>query len=204
MPTIPYFGLLGLYNAAGKPPFLRLLRLFPGHDALRRRRGKARTVTAYFDGTPDSTAGSMIEFVIAAGAAAGKTDAGRQPRSALGGRRPADERRSAIRRLGPVDRHVRLHAPGGRQQKSCGLAACPVGRRSAPAQSGRRGHDREFRHQRRRRLAERPASAAEVGTDQSKLPSMGADAVRAEGATTAYNSSSPTGAYKQDGYAEAR
>ena len=29
-----------------------------------------------------------------------------------------------------------------------------------------------------------------------------ADAVRAEGATTAYNSSSPTGAYKQDGYAE--
>lgn len=47
-----------------------------------------------------------------------------------------------------------------------------------------------------------PASATEVGTDQSKLPSMGADAVRAEGATTAYNSSSPTGAYKQDGYAE--
>ena len=47
-----------------------------------------------------------------------------------------------------------------------------------------------------------PGSAAEVGTDQSKLPSMGADAVRAEGATTAYNSSSPTGGYKQDGYAE--
>ena len=47
-----------------------------------------------------------------------------------------------------------------------------------------------------------PASAADVGTDQSKLPSMGADAVRAKDATTAYNSSSPTGAYKQDGYAE--
>ncbi len=47
-----------------------------------------------------------------------------------------------------------------------------------------------------------PASAADVGTDQGKLPSMGTDAIRAKNASTLYNSSSPTGSYKQDGYGE--
>ena len=47
-----------------------------------------------------------------------------------------------------------------------------------------------------------PASAADVGTDQARLPSMGTDAVRAEGASTLYNSSAPRGAYAQDGYGE--
>lgn len=100
----PYFGLLGLYNAAGKPPLSSDSYAYSQAMTLYDADGKARTVTAYFDGTPDSTAGSMIEFVIAAGSGRGQDRCGRQPRSALGGRRPADERRSAIRRLGPVDR----------------------------------------------------------------------------------------------------
>ena len=53
----PYFGLLGLYNAAGKPPLSSDSYAYSQAMTLYDADGKARTVTAYFDGTPDSTAG---------------------------------------------------------------------------------------------------------------------------------------------------
>lgn len=45
-----------------------------------------------------------------------------------------------------------------------------------------------------------PASAADVGTDVTKLPSMGNDVKRASNATTGYAGSSSQRSYMQDGY----
>lgn len=50
--------------------------------------------------------------------------------------------------------------------------------------------------------ANAPASAAEIGTDASKLPGLGEDAIASAYPTTAFNSTSFTNTYKQDGYAE--
>ncbi len=47
-----------------------------------------------------------------------------------------------------------------------------------------------------------PASAAEIGTSAANLPSLGEDAIASDYPTTAFNSSSMTNSYKQDGYAE--
>lgn len=47
-----------------------------------------------------------------------------------------------------------------------------------------------------------PQSAAEIGSDFSKLPSLGEDTVASDFPTTAYNTTALTDSYKQDGYAE--
>lgn len=198
----PYFGLLGLYNAAGKPPLSSDSYAYSQAMTLYDADGNARTVTAYFDGTPDSTAGSMIEFVIAAGAAAGKTDADGNPIQPSEGdgllmsgvlQFDASGRLTGMSAFTPSAEGSKNLADwqpaqleGGLPQLNLDGAAMTVNFGISAAGGWQNA----------------PASAAEVGTDQSKLPSMGAGAVRAEGATTAYNSSSPTGGYKQDGYAE--
>ena len=199
----PYFGLLGLYNATAAKPLSSGSYSYAQGMTLYDAEGNARTVTAYFDGAPDSTSGSMIEFLIAAGAsAAGKTDADGNviPPSPGDGllmsgvlQFDASGRLTGMSAFTPTVEGSKNLADWQPAELKDGLPQLTLDGATMAVNFGVSAAGG---------WQNAPASAADVGTDQSKLPSMGADAVRAKDATTAYNSSSPTGAYKQDGYAE--
>ncbi|MGE9985967.1 flagellar hook protein FlgE [Desulfovibrio sp. SGI.169] len=199
----PYFSLLNLYDATASRPLSSGSYNYSQGMTLYDADGNAHTVTAYFDGAPGGASDSMIEFLIAAGAsAAGKTDADGNALEPSPGdgllmsgvlQFDASGRLTGMSAFTPAAAGSKDLADwqpaelnGGLPQLTLDGATMAVNFGISAAGGWRNA----------------PASAADVGTDQARLPSMGTDAVRAEGASTLYNSSAPRGAYAQDGYGE--
>ncbi|WP_298034855.1 flagellar hook protein FlgE [uncultured Desulfovibrio sp.] len=197
----PYFGMLGLYNATNIKPLPNTAYSYSQTMTLYDAESKPHTVTVYFDDAPDSTSGSMMEFLIAAGAT-GKTDADGDviPPS------PGDGLlMSGVLQFNSWGRLTGMSAFTPATEGSKNLADWqPAALDGGLPQLILEGATMSvnFGISAAGGWQNAPASAADVDTDQNKLPAMGTDAVRAEGATTLYNNSSPIGTYKQDGYSE--
>lgn len=66
----PYFSLLGAYDATAKPPLSAGAYGYTQDITLYAADGSTRKASVYFDKAPDAGSSSVVEFVIATGAAA--------------------------------------------------------------------------------------------------------------------------------------
>ncbi|WP_297826090.1 flagellar hook protein FlgE [uncultured Desulfovibrio sp.] len=193
----PYFSLLNIYDGTASKPLSDGSYSYAQGMTLYDANGNAHTVTAYFDGAPGGVSGSMIEFIIAAGAsAAGNADEASAGNGLL---------MSGVLQFDSSGRLTGMSAFTPTTQGSKDLADWqPAALSGGLPQLTLDGATMavNFGISAAGGWENAPASAADVGTDQGKLPSMGTDAIRAKNASTLYNSSSPTGSYKQDGYGE--
>lgn len=197
----PYFSLLGQYDASSSTPL--------GDDAYNSSQrmtlydasGNAHTITAYFDGVPSPAGEDLVEFLIAGESSPQYDAAGNLLPVAAGD----GLLMSGVLHFDSSGRLTNISAftPGVEGSKdladwqaaSLDSTGTPqIDFHGAPVSlnfgiSGDSGWQNA------------PLSAADVGTDASKLGELGGTLVRATQATTT-NGGSTLGHYSQDGYAE--
>lgn len=194
----PYFSLVGRYNASASPPLASNAYGYSESITLYGADGATRQATIYFDQAPDNTTGSVVQYLIAAGAAA--TEEGVTPLPGQGLLMSGTLTFDSTGRLTDMSAFT-PSTEGSKDLANWQPAALADGLPQMTVEGAAVTVDLGISATGGWRNA--PASAADVGTDQNLLPSMGEDAVRADDATTAYKGqSSSTARNRQDGYAE--
>ena len=187
--TDPYFGMVQAWNSTVNPPvasgYSQPLRVYDAEGAY-------QDLKLYVDGTPDPGNGTkVLEYVLARPVAAPGTGT----EMLMSGTLTFNSAGQIINMSGftPTngssnDLSTWTPAPMINGTPQFTLDGQSVGLNMGITAAGG--------------WAEAPASAADVGTDVTKLPSMGTDAKRANAATTANAGSSAQRSYVQDGYAK--
>ena len=198
----PYFSLLGNYNATMNPPLSSTAYNYTQGLTLYDSEGNARDVRVYFDAAPSSTPGSNIEFLIASDVIPKYDEDGN---------------------LIPIDAGDGMLMSGVLQFDASGIlqSMCaytlqdgegidkhdlvnwvPATQNNGLPQLNLDGAVMTVDFGISGTWENVTATAADIGTDDSLLPTMGDSAVRKPTASTNFKSSPPTGTYTQDGYPE--
>lgn len=199
--TNPYFALLQQYDASrGKAldsGSYSTAQTMTVYDA----EGNTRTVTAYFDNAPSTNGRKTMEFVIAADQLANVDENGE-----LLDNQPGDGLlMSGILEFDSAGNLVNVAAftpteAGSKDLSQWKMAELNNGNPTLNLDGTPMSIN--FGLSAANGWQNAPESAAEIGTDLSRLPGIGDDAIKSEFPTTAYNTTSMTNSYKQDGYSE--
>ncbi len=198
----PYFGLLGLYDASNGTPLSSSAYTTAQTMTVYDAEGNSRNITAYFDGAPANGANRRAEFIIADDNPV-QYDAEGNPLEAGAG---DGLLMSGILEFDSAGNLVNISAftPGqaGSKNLEDWVPAELVEGNPAFTLADGSQMSLNFGMSAPGGWENAPASAAEVGQNGAAMPTMGEDAVFAQYPTTAFNSTSMTNSYKQDGYGE--
>ncbi|MBD5553757.1 MAG: flagellar hook protein FlgE [Desulfovibrio sp.] len=197
----PYFSLLGQYDATAERPLSSGQYSTSQQLTLYDENGNSHKVTAYFDGAPGANGQKFMEFVIGDDEIA-KFDEEGNPL-------PLEEGdgllMAGVLEFDSAGNLVNISAftpsePGNKDLANWVTADMQDGN---PAfLLGENAIAMNFGLSAAGEWANSPGSAASIGADASKLPTLGEEAVASDFPTTAFASSSMTNSYKQDGYSE--
>lgn len=189
----PYFGLIQAYNSETAPPlsnntygYTQSLRVYDAE-------GTPQDVTIYLDGTPQHTAGKTLEFVVSTGAKAPVTGSEALMTGTL-----------TFNAQGQLVDMSAFNPAGGDVNDLANWVPSPVKDGSPQFTLNGQPVTLDLGLKAPGGWTNAPATAAEVGIDRQKLPSMGSGATRSAQATTGYAGTSSQKSAVQDGYAEGK
>lgn len=191
--TDPYFGLVQKYNSEAAPPlnkdsygYTQALRVY---DAA----GTPQDLTIYIDGTPQHNAGKTLEFVVSTNAAAPATGS----EALMTGTLTFNAQGELV--------DMSAFTPGGGDVNDLNnWTPAPMQGGSPQFTMNGQAVSLDLGLKAPGAWTNPPATAAEVGADRQKLPSMGTGATRSAQATTGYAGSSSQKMATQDGYSEGK
>ena len=187
----PYFGLIQTYNDTATPPLASSAYGYTQSIKVYDSAGTPQTVTLYVDGTPEHSAGKTLEFVLSSPATAPATGGEALMTGTLTFNAQGElVNMSAFTPNGGATNDLANWTPAALQD---GVPQFSLNGQAIAWDIGIKANGG---------WVNAPATAADVGTDRQKLPSMGTDATRTSQATTGYSGSSSQHMAVQDGYSE--
>lgn len=197
----PYFALLDQYDGRSSKPLATDAYSYSQPMTVYDAEGNARTVTAYFDGAPSDSPNRYMEFILAADTLPQYDEDGKaiEPLPGDGLLMSGVLQFDSAGNLQSVSAFTPTEAGSKKLEDwvpatlSGGLPQFTLDGTPMTLDLGVRAAGG---------WENAPATAADVGTDMHLLPGMGEGAITSQYPTTAFNSSTPTSTYRQDGYSE--
>lgn len=198
----PFFAMLENYDATKGTPLDSSQYSSSQQMTFYDSEGKSHTCTAYFDSAPSSGGQRFMEFVLANDEIAAGLD---ENGNALAPQAGDGLLMAGVLEFDSTGKLVNVSAFNPAEDGTKDLSkwtAADMENGNPAMKIGDNVIDVNFGLSAAGGWQNAPENAAEVGTDFNKLPGLGDDAIASDYPTSAYDTTSMTNSYKQNGYAE--